>query len=124
VSDLMLAFSIEGLPKDGFFFSGHDGRLVNKKVENLDEAGAAIASEDEVYVCAAKRYFYYFTGIDVEVGDIGDPQNPITLDPYEAELREAIIQMGKSLKDHQDPRKTIRSILEHPSYWRSDFGVN
>jgi hypothetical protein len=106
------------------FYTGHDGRLVNRHFTSLEAAGQFIATQDEVYVCAAKRYFEYFTGIDVEIGDIANPSYPKSLSSTEMNLRNDIIQMARSMKQHQNPQTLIREILNHPVYSRSNLNIN
>ena len=46
-----------------FEYDDMSGKLINKTVNGTSELGAEIAKLDDFYVCKAKRYFEYFTGI-------------------------------------------------------------
>ncbi len=112
------------LPTRGvFYFRGYDGSLKNQVVNNVSGLGAAIAAQPDFYICVAKRYFEYFTGITAEIGDIGDPGNLKTLSPSDLSYRNRVIALGKSLQTHQSLRTLIGDIISQPIYRESDFGL-
>jgi hypothetical protein len=111
-------------PKGVVFYSGYDGRLVNEPVDNLEKAAQVLVQQPELYICAAKRYFQYFTGVNVEIGDIGDPAYGKKLSEYESQLRNDVIQMGINMQTHQNPKQLIREVMNHPIYKMSDYGLN
>lgn len=105
------------------YYRGADGGLVNKAVNGLNELGSALAEEDDLYICAAKRYFRFFTGIDVNVSDISDPLNTIQLNSSEKSVRDLVIRLGKSLKGHQDLKQLVREIISLPLYKDEIYGT-
>ena len=75
-----------------------------------------------MFVCMAKRYYKFFTGIDVDVGDIGDP-NHVYLTAEEVAVRDIVIDLGRDLKKHKNPRLLIEDILRRPEYKKSNSNV-
>ena len=96
-------------------------QLVNEKVNSLEELGESIAKQDDFYVCAAKRYFEFFTGIDIHVEDYG-----ANLGSYDAESIEYIrflLFLGKRLKKHQKLRLLARDIFQSDYYRMRDYRI-
>lgn len=111
-------------PTNGvLYYRAHDGSLVNLNVGSLAALGEAIASRDDFYVCAAKRYYHYFTGVDVNIGDVDDPAAGIFLTARDEFHRNRVISLGLQLKQSQSARSLIESILRMGSYKRQDFGA-
>ncbi len=104
-------------PKGQLYFRQYDGTLFQQDLNNLAEAGGYLKNLDDIYICAAKRYYEHFTGINVNTSDL--QINPIADSPYkikELSYRNYVIKLGKELKVHQDPLKTIESILKSEGY--------
>lgn len=111
-------------PQKGvLYYRTHDGRLINQNTNGVKDLGAKISAQDEMYVCAAKRYYEYFTGISVNVDDIADPGNTANLNATAVTHRNLVIGLGKRLKTHQNPLKLIEEILKLPHYKLSDYGI-
>jgi hypothetical protein len=104
------------------FYREHDGKLVDLAINNVEELGEKLSQEDGIYNCLAKRYYQFFTGISVDIGDIADPQHGI-LSQEELALRAIVLQLGQQLKTHQNPRMTIESILRRSEYRKSNYNV-
>lgn len=104
-------------------YRSFDGTLVDVSATGLSALGNALAERDDLYVCASKRYFQLFTGIDVDVRDGGDPLNPLDLSPSEQKLRERVIQWGRQLKQDQDARELIKRIISSPVFIYPDRGI-
>lgn len=103
------------------FYRNYQGRLIDQNVSNLADLGLKISESDDFYICAAKRYYEYFMGVNADIGDLGDPSRPVSLSAAEQKHREIVINLGLSLKTHQSVRTTIESILRMPAYKKSDF---
>lgn len=76
---------------------------------------------DDLYVCAAKRYYQYFTGIDVPIYDFADP-SMAKASNEEILHRSFVIQMGKNLKSSQKLQLLIKEILSSDQYKKQGFG--
>lgn len=97
-----------------FYYRTHDGQLINRAVSSVSSLGQVIAELDDPYICMAKRYYEYFTGIDVNISDIADPQYGRTLSSGEMTHRNEVISLGKSFKEHQNMKKLVEDILRKP----------
>lgn len=106
-----------------FYYRSYNGTLVNVPINSVQELGNQIANTNDFYVCIAKRYYQYFTGIDADIGDLGDPEHG-TLSAEHLIHRNIIIGLGVSLKTHQNLRTLVRDIINHPRYRLSDFGLS
>ncbi len=110
-------------PNGVLYYRSFDGTLVNRQVSSVQQIGAELAAQDDIYVCAAKRYYQYFTGIDVPLSDIGDPANA-PLSAGELAHRNQVITLGRNLRTHQSLRLLIEEILNLPAYRDSGYGVS
>jgi hypothetical protein len=105
-------------PANGqLYYRNYAGKLVNVSVTSISDLGAKMAAQDDLYICAAKRYFAYFTGLDAKIGDL----DGIKLKPEEVEIRNTVIELGKKLKEHQSLRTLIEDIFKLPRYGRDNF---
>ncbi len=109
-------------PTGTLFFRTHDGKLIDETVSSVEDLGNKMAQKDEMYVCLAKRYYEYFTGISADINDIGDPDHPALTEDQKI-VRNIVIDLGLKLKAHQNPRKLVEDILSRPEYRTSDYGV-
>ncbi|MEK6773671.1 MAG: hypothetical protein AABY64_07005 [Bdellovibrionota bacterium] len=108
-------------PTNGvLFYRSYDGRLIDQNVKSIAELGNAFAANNEMYVCAASRYFKFFTGIDVNLNDIGDTSKP-TMTAAEIKYRDLVIALGIELKSTQSLRILIQKILSSDIYRRSSL---
>ncbi len=110
-------------PKGKLFFRNYLGALINKDINGLTELGAEIARQDDLYICAAKRYFHFMTGIDVELGDFSQPPLSET-DPATKVYQDFVIQLGLHLRNHQSLKKLVEEILRSKFYSLSDYGAS
>jgi hypothetical protein len=108
----------ERTPRLHFYFrSAVDGQLHNQYFDNLDDLSDYIVNNvEDFYTCAAKRYFHFFTGIDVPLFD-PDPitHNPLTNDGM-ANYHHAVIQLGKELMTHRNAYTLIEDIIKSETY--------
>ncbi len=107
-------------PDGVFYFRNYKGVLRNVPFRGPTALGTLLAGEEDLYVCAAKRYYSYFMGVDVAEGD---PVSPPTLTTVEAAQKKHVEDLGKALKAdaNQSLRTLVRTIFELPAYRNSDF---
>jgi len=110
-------------PNGVLFYRNYNGDLINLPVNGLHDLGLKLAQQEDMHICTAKRYYRYFTGIDVFVGDMGDTSTGVTLTEAELSHRNQVISLGRNLKSHQSLRQLIQDILSLPIYKESNFGV-
>jgi hypothetical protein len=110
-------------PEGVLYFRSFDGKLIHKEVTGLTALGAAISDTDDLYACAAKRYYEFFTGISVDLNDPGANGTNLTLNEAQKKHRDRVIAYGKSLKTHQSLKTLVREILSSDTYRSSTFGV-
>jgi hypothetical protein len=111
------------------YYRGYDGRLVNEKVDSPTALGAKMSQQIEPYLCAATRYYRFFTGIDVNFTDPG--ASPLPLRPDDAVHYNYILNMTKDLVNADQsgqfhPKNMsalIEAILRSPQYKLSNFGA-
>jgi hypothetical protein len=101
------------------------GNLHNYTFTDLSGAsslGNYLKDLDDVYVCAAKRYYEFFTGIDVPIYDFADPTMP-PASSDELYHRNFVIKMGKELKASQNVQDLIKEIISSEQYKKQGFGT-
>lgn len=104
-----------------FMYRTYAGQLVDQSITNTENLGQIFASLDDPYVCVAKRYYRYFTGIEAIIDDIGDPQYGKTLSANELKHRNEVINLGKNLKSHQSLKTLIKDIISKPQFKDSAY---
>ncbi len=113
-------------PTGRLFFRSYTGELVDRELKNLEDAGTAIASTDDYYSCAAKNYFYYFTGNTVSLYDMGNPANSSlnkAMTPAHFAQRDFVHRLGQAFKSHQSQVQLIKDIMRSPYFQSNDFTV-
>ncbi|NJL24892.1 MAG: hypothetical protein HC902_06775 [Calothrix sp. SM1_5_4] len=111
--------------KGHFLYRSINGALINAALESGDSLSEIIAQQDDAYICHAKKLFKYFTGVNVELSDIYDPDQAEKLSSMSKkdwEYRNIVIRLGRNLKQHQKVRKTISEIMHLEIYKQADFG--
>ena len=103
-------------------YRSYDGKLINEDVSDLPHLGDALAAQDDLYVCAAKRYFYFLTGVNVPLFDVGDINSP-QMSAGEAAARATVVRYGQDLKAHQSVRTLIRTIVSSPTFINAADGI-
>ena len=110
-------------PANGrLYYRSYDGSIVKEEVLGLEDLGQKMAATNDLYVCAAKRYYKFLTGIDVNLADIGDINTP-QFSEGENFQRTRIIDWGLELKKHQSLRTLIKKIIESNAFIYPDRGV-
>ena len=107
-------------PNGRLVFRSYDGTFVNIPVNGIGALGTAVASTNDFYVCAAKRYFQFFTGINVNLQDVGDTTNP-PLSSEDLAYRNQVIALGLQLKKDQSLPNLIQSIFASSLYRTSSL---
>lgn len=107
-------------PEGTLYYRGYDGSLVDVQVDSFAQLGQVLANQEEPYLCFAKRYYHYLTGISVDLGDLEDPSHG-GLAPIEISHRNQVIALGLELKNHQNPATLIKEMMALPAYRQSDF---
>ena len=102
-------------PLGRLYYRTTKGDLINRKVSNINELGEALAENDDLYICAAKRYVKFLTGVDVPMFDPGDINAPDVSEAQTAYI-EFVKAMGSELKTNGDPQVIIGKILESDSF--------
>ena len=93
-------------PPEGVLrFRSYNGDLVNKKVTSIAELAQALTATDDLYICAARRYFEFFTGVHVRLDDFS--QNPVKDDKF----YRFVVDQGVQLRKHQSLRTLVKNIL-------------
>lgn len=102
-------------PWGRLYYRSYDGTLVNQEVNGIPALGAALAQQKDLYVCAASRYFQFFTGVQVDLRDEGDPSLP-TLSAGERAYRQIVINLGTRLQQSRSLRTLVQEIMSSPTY--------
>lgn len=103
-------------PANGkLLFRSYNGDLIDESVTGLASMGDKIAQTNDLYVCAAKRYFEYFTGLAVSLQDTGNPLSS-TLSAADEYYRNEVIKLGLSLKNHGSLKTLVQDILNLELY--------
>lgn len=102
-----------------YFRSFATGELINRSVGSLAELGTAMAETKDFYQCAAKRYFAFFTGIDVSLYDRHDPNNTElnkALNEKDLNDRAFIESLADELQKTQSLKALIKKIMSSDYY--------
>lgn len=110
-------------PSGRLVFRDIYGKLVNEEISSYQDIGEILAKKDDMYICAAKRYYQYFTGIDVDLSI--RPSEASKLPADQQFYRSQVIKLGQSLRDpkqyNQSTQKLIEAIFDLPEYKQRDF---
>ncbi len=89
-----------------------------KKVSasSIAEIGQRLSEGQDLYTCAAKRYYRFFTGVDVDLV-------PTTLEvrPIDKHHRDRVIALGKELKKTQSVRTLLLSIFSSDTFQSTNY---
>lgn len=106
-------------PKGRLYYRSTTGALVDRSVANSEEMGVAMSETEDFYQCAAKRYFEYFTGINVSLYDRTNPMNAELnrkLTKMDKDDRKFIEKLAKDLRDSQSLSNMVRQIMTSDYY--------
>ena len=100
-----------------YFRSAVDGRLHDRKFSSLDELSRYIVNNvEDFYTCAAKRYFNFFTGINVPLFDQGDLSNRIDLSPEMEYYHSMVLELGKDFRQDRNLYTLIEKIIASDTF--------
>lgn len=111
-------------PTGKLFFRSMTGELINRPVNNVAELGQAMGETKDLYYCAAKRYFEYFTGISVSLYDRTNPANATlnaTLSEESVADRKFVEALGEELQSTQSIRQLMKKIMNSNYYRATNF---
>lgn len=111
-------------PSGKLYFRSMTGELINKSVSNIGGLGSAMADTPDYYYCAAKRYFEFFTGIQVALYDRTNPNNAelnLKLSDVAKEDRKFVEALGEELRHSQSVRQLVKKIMSSDYYRNVNF---
>ncbi|PWU22472.1 MAG: hypothetical protein C5B49_00535 [Bdellovibrio sp.] len=88
---------------------GSSPTVVNIPVNSIAELGSAIASQQEFYNCAAKRYYQFFTGVNV---NLSVPEK----DPVSKRHQDFVLNLAVQLQADQSVRSLLQRIFSSPQF--------
>jgi hypothetical protein len=94
------------------------GALVEHNVTNIADAANKIAAGKDFYTCAAKRYYKFFTGIDVPLRPLDPASATFELDKVH---QNKIVELANVLKNTQSVRTLFAEIFKSPAFKSSDY---
>ncbi len=113
------------MPKGQLYFRSYNtGELVSANVDTMEQLGQKLAETDEYYQCISKRYFQYFTGINVSLYDTRDKKNGDlnqSLTDRDKQDRKFVEYLGKELKSSQAINRIIELIIKSDYYSSPTF---
>jgi hypothetical protein len=102
-------------------YRSYDGTLVDVPVTGAAGLGAQIANTNDLYACAASRYFRFFTGINVNLQDPGG-DNSVTLGVGDQYYLNKVTQTyAPAFKQSQSLQSLIRAIISDPIYQKASM---
>lgn len=92
----------------------------------LAEAGAGLANSTDLYECAAKRYYQFFTGIEVPLSTLTPPGNADSETvkakyALDKKHQNFVLALATNLKKNQSLRSMVQSILSSTQFKTRDF---
>lgn len=101
-------------PTGSIYFRDYDNKLVKQNFESLEDFGKWLAGTDDLYLCTAKKYFSFLTGLNV---NIITPENATEQsDKENSEKRAFLLAQAKEFKNHQSLKKLISNIIDSSYY--------
>ena len=94
------------------------GALIEHNVTNIADAANKIASGKDFYTCAAKRYYKFFTGIDVPLRPLDPASTTFELDKVH---QNKIVELANVLKTSQSVRTLFSEIFKSEAFKSSDY---
>lgn len=107
-------------PKGKLFYRSYsNSSLVDISVDNMEQIGQKLAETEEYYQCLSKRYFEYFTGINVALYDTKDRKNSelnLGLTDRDKEDRKFVEYLAQELRSSQSLSRVIELIFKSNYY--------
>jgi hypothetical protein len=92
-----------------------------KGLESYPSLGQALQDTNDFYACGAKRYYYFLTGIDTNLEDVGT--YGFNLTPSEKKHRENVIKLGTKLKNDQNVKAILEEIIKSNTFIYPNQGL-
>lgn len=92
------------------------GTRRDMKFKSIAELGTQIAAGQDLYTCVAKRYYQFFTGVQVDLTQKAPASK--ALDKLH---QDKVLALGKSLKTHQSVRTLLKEIFASDAFRASDY---
>lgn len=111
-------------PTGRLYFRTFSGALIDQNLTDINSLGNALANTDDYYLCAAKRYFEFMTGISVELFDKTDPGNAsknAALTAQDLSEYRYIQTLAKDLQTRGSVTELIESIMGSTYYSQTNF---
>lgn len=103
------------------YYRNHVNQLIdvniNGDINSIEEIGQHFKNSDDFYRCVSKRYYKYFTGIDVKLTQGSDEKE---LTKYH---RNKIYELAKNLKSSQSLTYLIKEIISSDIFRSRDFKI-
>lgn len=103
-------------PMGKLYFRSITGELVHRDVNGINEMGTAMTETDDYYVCAAKRYVEYLTGVKVKLSEADGNSKK------EKAWRDLTVALGRELRQTGSLKTLVKRIMESDYYRQRDFG--
>lgn len=101
--------------KGSIYFRNYEDRVVKQNFESLEDFGNWLASTDDLYLCTAKKYFTFLTGLNVDIIAAGNSENSPDLQANN-ERRSFVLEQALDFKKHQSLKKLVSKIIDSPYY--------
>lgn len=103
-----------------FIYQDVRGNYIDKEIKSLDELGSTLLETDDLYLCTVKKYFNFFTGIDVHMNLFIQGAHS----PEELYIKNLLEESSKSLKQSGDLSQAIGILLNSKVYRSKSFKVS
>ncbi len=107
-----------------FFTRLFNGEILDRNISSIDDLGNVITQTQDFYTCAAKRYFEFFTGIQVPLYDKKDPRYAEMnrmLTSEHIKNREFVENLGADLQRDQSLKNLVKRIIASDYYRSEEF---
>lgn len=111
-------------PTGRLYYRSATGALVDKSVTGIAGMGKAMSETDDYYMCAAKRYFEFMTGIQVPLYDRTDPRNATlnaSLTKEAIEDRRYVEDLAAGLRNSGSIVQMVDEIMSSNYYSQENF---
>jgi hypothetical protein len=111
-------FRFSSRPPNGeLYFNNWRNTPVRVPVRGLAQLGETMSAQDDFYLCAAKRYYRFFTGVDVNIRGTEADMRPLEREHYRNVVKAGL----EVLKTTQSTERMIEFIFSTPAFRYSDF---
>jgi hypothetical protein len=111
-------------PTGRLYFRSLTGALVDKNVTGIASLGQAMVATDDYYLCAAKRYFEFMTGISVALYDRTDPRNSeVNKSQTQQDLKDYgyVQDLAAGLRSSGSVVKMLEDIMSSDYYSKENY---